>query len=576
VTLLLGARSRIERAPVFAMLAAAASLSEAEVPANGVLELTVPLAVPAGMAEAQVTSASLRIEAAAMQVIAPRSSPRGTDGTLALQPPPLPAGAEAILSRIEIDGLAVTPSVFAVRTGQAAFLPGDATPHWNIAAQPAEAALRFMLRPSGGSGFAPPAAAVPGFPMPGAGAAMYGAGLAGLSVATARGPGDRLDATMTPGTALPPGRVMLVVAAVPPGKDALPNEAASLPFAAAEIRAVWSVRQGKLAITLGDAPVATLPQAPPGTSIDFAPALRGALKAAIAGTAPLPSLRIAAPAGTKLRVGLTRPAVLFIAHPLPQPATIVLAGEASLMLDLPLPAPRALAATIEGSFGPVRLTSGSDVAVLPTRAGLVLAGAAWGARMIALSDIDRALPIRRVALFGRAAQAADLVVALHAGVPGVIGAALGTRLALAAAPSTRAEWHAADLPPPWNLPPHGATLWVVVHATRGSFLWHGLAEEPGDAALASPDGGGTWQHAASAFRARLCVHDPDGAPGAVSLALDGAVLAPDIAGGAQRFRHELAAPRPAELGRHVLVGFSALRDATLTISAAAAHYQGTA
>lgn len=546
-------------------------------PANAVRLVTVALTPgtphqlpldatpPPGMSEAIFDHARLHIEVLAETLRLPTASPNATKGALALRLTPPPKG-QARLARVEIDGLTLGASGFALRLGEACFLPGQDAPQWNAPPQPQEAALRLLLRPARGSGFAPPIAAAPAFPMPGKGAALYGTALGGAALALRRGPGDRLDLTLTPSPALPGVAAELLLGAVPPGEDRLqlPNEVASQPWRALELRAVWEVEAAGITVTLGSAPVATLEQPPtPGTVLDFAPALRAALKQAIAAGAAVPALTVASPVATSVRLGVSLAGLHWLAHA--PDATLRLTGN-EVAHDLPMPAPPTrLDAVVSGNFGPARLIGMADSTPAASRAGMVLGPGVQAARRLDLNEAERALPICRAALFGRSAAACEITLALHAGTPGVIGAPLGPPVALVLTGDAAPAWHLAEWAAPFLLPPHGGSVWLVARAGRGAFLWHGAADS--QEAMLSRDAAATWQRLAHAPLAQLAVHDPDGPPGALALRLNGVVAVPDIAGGQMRFRHDFAAPTAALRGADgaLTLGFAAARDATLTL-----------
>jgi hypothetical protein len=566
MTALRSQRSRAARAPLARAARGAARLATVAIEPGAGHAMAIDATPPPGIDSAQFDSATLHIEALEEARFLPRNAITST-GALALRLTPAPPQANAALARIEIDGLTLSAGS-PLRIGDARFLPGDDAPHWNFAAQPNEAALRLLLRPAAGQGFAPPIAAAPAFPMPGAGRDMYGNALGGAALVVRRGPGDRLDLTLTPNPTLAGTAVELLLGAVPPGEDTpqLPNEVAPVAWRAAELRSVWNVAQGGLVVTLGDAAVATLQQPPArGTTLDFAPALRAALKAAIASGVAPPVLTVTAPASTRLRLGVSLSGLRWIANP-PDATLAVLGAPAVLRLPLAAPDLERLAATITGRFGPARLVAAADTAPPASRAGLVVAGAAQGARMLTLTAAEQALPIRRAAVFGRAAAPCEVTLALHAGGPGVIGRRIGDPVAIAIAPAAMPAWHRADWSPPFLLPPHQGPVWLVARARRGALLWHARAED--GEALASPDDGGAWTRVPAAPLAQLHVHDPDGPPGALALSVDGRVLEPDIARGATAFRLDWQAP--AAILRNAAdalrLGFDAARDADVTVA----------
>lgn len=566
MTALRTARSRAARGPRARVPRGAVRLAIVVIEPGAGHGIALDATPPPGIDEASFDSATLHIAALEDARSLPRNGVNST-GALALRLTPAPPQASASLARIEIDGLTLS-AASPLRIGDARFLPGEDSPRWNFPAQPNEAALRLLLRPARGNGFAPPIAAAPAFPMPGAGRDMYGSALGGASLSVRRGPGDRLDLTLTPNPTLAGTAVELLLGALPPGDDTpqLPNEVAPVAWRATELRSVWNVAQGGIAITLGDAAVATLEQPPsPGTTVDFAPALRAALKAAIAsGTAP-PALTVTTPASTRLRLGVSLAGLRWIANP-PDATLAVLGAPAVLRIPLVAPDLERLDATISGRFGPARLIAGSDATPATSRAGLVVAGATQGARLLTLTMAEQALPIRRAGVFGRAATACEVTLALHAGAPGVVGARVGDPVAIAVTPTASPAWHRANWSPPFLLPPHRSPVWLVARARRGAFLWHARAED--GEALASPDEGGVWMRVPAAPLAQVHVHDPDGPPGALALRVDGAVLQADIAGGAKTFRLDWQAPAAvlARAAGALTLGFDAARDADVTVA----------
>jgi hypothetical protein len=147
-----------------------------------------------------------------------------------------------------------------------------------------------------------------------------------------------------------------------------------------------------------------------------------------------------------------------------------------------------LSFTIDGIYGPARLSIDSDTAAPETRRGFRVAGSARIARLVTLTAAETNLPLARIGLFGRASESCELLVSLHKGDPVRIGPAIAEPLSMELEPDTAPAWHRKEYAAPGLLPPQPAMLWLVVQATRGAFWWHGPLDGSGSTQRSEDDG----------------------------------------------------------------------------------------
>ena len=547
-------------------------------------DVPVPIPFLPGMDEVEVTTAAAAIGSRAVDRQTEHAGPGngGTSVTLVFNPPV--AGASVALGRIEIEGFALTAAAGIRRrvqptSGAAVFwnngsAQGSGSP---TGVEPEHAAHLLVSTENG-----PPFLAAPAYPMPGAGRALYGEALGGASLSAAldaSGGKARLVLTPRAGSAMP-GRLVVTVVGNAPGPDKpnLPNEAAPIAWTASRIVAFWRVHPATLTVeAVAGAKAITVAQLPgdPGRNFvdfDFAAAARGLSQPAYDGAAGQADLGLAlrvtstGPGAARLR--LDRAGVRYLRHPLLQPvqlrlrgapATVRLAGAAGGLR------PVALGLSVQGRLLPERLTDGSDEQPPDTRRGLLADGAAIRlARRTALTPAERALPMVRLAVFGRAAGAAEVLVTLHQGDPLRVGAPLGPPVVLTLGAASAPAWHQVALPPS-ILPPLPETIWVVLQATRGRFFWHGSPADD-DTALLSGDGGGSWADAATRPALQLAVREAVAGPTVLRLlwragAQDGTLSADASNGQAPAFGQRLLLAEDTQAAL-----LAAVADAPLTLA----------
>ncbi len=461
--------------------------------------------------------------------------------------------------------------------------------------------VHFMARPAAGSGFGPPAAAVPRFDMPGDAAGLYGPALGGAAMSLFVEDG-RVRAKLRFTPALPAAGVQLFLgnSELPIPTAGLPNEVTAAGWSAETVRAVFDVRPAGVTVTAGtgggEAPLVSRFDTDPGAvpiAVDFAPVARGLLGDAYPvsqGDDLGLALTVTADTPGNLRLRLGQARARYLRRPLPDAAARQLRG-APVTVELPLPAalvPSAVSFTVDGRYGPARLVAAADAAPGGSRHGFRVAGDVWLARRISLTAAERQLPLARAALFGRAGEAGELLLTLHGGDEARIGAALGEPVSLELAAAARPGWRRAELPSA-PLPPHPPALWLVARATRGVFWWHGELGEPGPAQR-SADGGTSWDTVDGRPTLQLAVLEVDPASGEprpllpLALGWEGGVLNADLVGVAGRgglpadFRRFWLA-EPADFlepltaaGEPLRLAFTCDRDVDLTVSDAVFTY----
>jgi len=542
------------------------------------------------MDEVEVGEAAAAIGSRPVERITDHAGPTGsaTEATMSLTP--LVVGAPVALKRIEIEGFSAGTEGVA-RTLSA---PG-LTVSWAagsaasiVGPLPGAEALHLLASPAQG----PPFLAAPAFPMPGAGARLYGDALGGCALAATRDASGRVRLVLTPGAA-PLAALRLTVVRLAAEAPRLPNEGQPVPWRAQSIRAVWALHPAALKVEAAAAgrtvTVAELPGDPSRFRVDFdfAAALRGLARPAYdaaSGTADLGlALRVTATGPGEARVLLDRVGLRYLRRPLARPERLSLRGAAAGPL---LPGalglrPAALDLALDGRFLPERLTNASDDTPAEPRQGLVAEASVRLARRTTLTDAERTLPIVRMAVFGRAAAPCELLLALHAGDALRVGARIGAPVALTLSPTALPAWHLALFPTPLP-PPLPPTLWLVAQVPRGRFLWHGAAPDD-DTALLSGDGGGSWAAAAHRPALQLAVRELAPSPSHLSLhwAAGGAAgpLADDAAGGTVEFRRRLvlsgdafASVLAATATAPLALRFACRRDVDLAVSEATFAY----
>ncbi len=574
----------------------------AEAPDPGVLlefpsggearEVPVPVPFLPGMDEVEVGAALAGIGTRAVERSTDHAGPsgNGTVATLSFAAPV--AGAPVSLLRIEIEGFSAG-TVGVARTLAAPGLvlswpAGSGTAE--VGALPGAEALHLLVSPASG----PPFLGAPSFPMPGAGGSLYGDALGG-AVLTASRAGGAVRLILTPQGAPPLASVKLTVVRLAPGTN-LPNEGTPVAWTATAIRAVWQLHPASLKVEAAvNSPggvgravtVAEMPGDPARRSIgfDFAAALRGLARPAYdaaQGAADLGlALRVTATGPGAARLRLDSAGLRYLRRPLLRPERLALRGAAAgVTLEGAGPGlrPDALDLGLDGTFLPERLTDASDETPVAARRGLVAEGMVRLARRSSLTEAERNLPVARLAVFGRAADDAEVLLTLHAGDTLRVGAPLGPAVSLTVAAGEAAAWHLAPLPAALALP-LPPVVWLVLAVPRGRFLWHGAAADD-DTALLSGDGGGSWTDAATRPALQIAVREPEATP--LPLALrwqaggSAGTISADAAGGegpAFRRRVLLAGPEGAAALAAVAAAalrldFACRRDVDLAVSEA--------
>lgn len=558
------------------------------------LEVPVPVPFLPGMDEIDIAAATAAIGSRPIERTTDHAGPGGsaTSATLSFTPPV--AGAPVSLLRIEIEGFSAG-NVAVARTLLAPGLTLSWAAGSSIAiagALPNAEALHLLASPASG----PPFLAAPPFPMPGAGGALYGDALGGCSLAATQAANGAVRLVLTPDGAAPPlAAVKLTVVRLAPDAPRLPNEGQPVPWRAQSIRAVWRMHPAVLKVEATGAgkavTVAEMPGDPgrPSIGFDFAAAMRGLARPAYdaaQGAADLGlALRVTAMGPGAARLRLDSAGLRYLRHPLSRPERLALRGApAALPLDGAGPGlrPEALDLALEGQFLPERLTDASDDAPPLARRGLVCEGTTRLARRTTLTMAERALPLVRLAVFGRAAAPTEVLLTLHGGDLLRVGAPLGPAMSLTLAPADAPAWClaplAAAVAPP--LPP---TVWLVVQVPRGRFLWHGAPADD-DSALLSGDAGGSWTDAATRPALQLAVREAMATPQPLSLRWEaagqaGSVVTDAAGGGGPAFQRRVLLAEdtsPAALAAvandSLALSFACRRDVDLSVSAATFAY----
>jgi hypothetical protein len=571
-----------------------------EFPSGGeARDIPVPIPFLPGMDEVEVTTAAAAIGSRAVERPSEHAGPSGsgTSSTLTFSPPV--AGAPVTLGRIEIEGFTLTAASGIRRRLQPT---SGAAVFWNSASGQAssgatgvepEHAVHILVSPDNG----PPFLAAPVYPMPGDGSALYGEALGGAAltcVLDASAGTARLVLTPQTGAATP-ARLVLTVVRNAPDKPNLPNEATPISWRAIRVTAIWRVQPANLKVeAVAGSKTVTVAQTPGAQGrdfidFDFAAAARSLCEpayAAAAGQTDLGlSLRVTAIGPGAARLRLSQAGVRYLQRSLSQSVKLGLRGAPAIVelrgADSGLH-PVALDLSVQGKLLPSRLTDGSDEQPPDPRRGLVAKEAIRLARRTALTPVERALPLVRVALFGRAAGASEILATLHQGDQMRVGVPLGPPVALTLESNPAASWHRIALTPA-ILPPLPEVIWVVLQATRGQFFWHGNPADD-DTALMSGDGGSSWADAATRPALQLSVHETTITPTVLPLRWRAAdrsgLLAPDITHGSRPdFAQHLlvaedtqAAPLAALALAPLTLAFTCRRDVDLSVTDATFAY----
>lgn len=556
-------------------------------------DVTVPVPVLPGMDEVEVGAASAAAGTRPVERATDHAGPSGsgTSATLGFTPPF--AGAPVSLLRIEIEGfsagseavarsLAAPGLTLSWAAGSAAATQGTL---------PGAQALHLLVSPASG----PPFLGAPAFPMPGAGGGLYGNALGGCALSASRAANGAVRLVLTPQGAPPLAALKLTVVRLAPEAPRLPNEGTPVPWRATAIRAVWQLHPAGLTIEATGAgravKVAEMPGDPARrfAPFDFAAALRGLVRPAYdaaQGAADLGlALRVTSRGPGAARLRLDSVGLRYLRRPLARPERLALRGA---QVELILAGaggglrPDALDLALDGTFLPERLTDASDDTPPGTRRGLVAEGVVKLARRSTLTEAERALPVARLAVFGRAAADAEILLTLHAGDTLRVGAPLGPAVSLAVAADEAPAWHLAPLATALALP-LPPVVWLVLAVPRGRFLWHGAAADD-DTALLSGDAGGSWAEAATRPAMQIAVREPVATPLPLPLrwnagAQAGAVSADASGGEGPGFRRRMllaGAPAATALAAAahapLRLAFACRRDVDLAVSEATFAY----
>lgn len=526
-------------------------------------DLPVPIPHLPGLDEIELQAASFTIASAAYERTqsVPAGSPSG--GSIGIALTGVAQGQRVSLTGIAISRLTLTPPdgiVYALSgSGGAVFWYIDDGDLVSSTSSPGGTVqqVHVLIRPGTGASAGPPIAAVPHFNMPGAGGALYGPALGGATLQVTRRSDGTADATITLSPAQPMTGCTMLIGTAAEGNAAigphagLPTEVTAVTWAAASAEGRFDTRAQDISVTAHAG--ATDPAAgalvtnfdtDPGASlrtVDFAPAARAALQTGYptATGADLGlGLRIEVGTPGSLYLGLGTVAARYVQRPDPVPATLALRG-APETVALPVPPglrPMGLSFRVDGRYGPARLVADADSAPAASRAGYRLAGPSRIARRLSLTTKEATLPLARLALYGRASEATELLVTRHGGDDTRLGAALGPPVSIPIPASDRTAWHRVDVPVPDGLPPHAAAMWLVAEATYGTFWWHADPAPAPVPAQSSPDAGDTWTLAALRPLAQAWVNETDPATGdpapllPVSLSGPPGILNGDIVG----------------------------------------------
>lgn len=557
-------------------------------------DVPVPVPLLPGMDEVEVAAATAAIGSRPVERTTDHVGPTGSGTSASIFFDPPVAGAPVLLRRIEIDGF----SAGNVAVARTLFAPG-LTLSWASGSStattgtlPGAEVLHLLASPASG----PPFLAAPAFRMPGAGGELYGDALGGCALSATRAPDGTVRLVLTPDGNVPPlTAVTLSVVRLASDLPQLPNEGRTVPWRAQSIRAVWRLHPAALKVEATGAGKAVTVAEMPGDvrrssiGFDFAAALRGLARPAYdvaQGAADLGlGLRVTATGPGAARLRLDSTGLRYLRRPLTRPERLALRGApASLRLAGAAPnlRPEALDLAFEGRFLPERLTDASDDAPLQPRRGLVAEGGIRLARRTTLTEAERALPLVRIAVFGRAALPTEMLLTLHAGDEKRIGAPLGSATSLSLVPAEAPSWLLAPLGAP-IAPPLPPVVWLVAQVPRGRFLWSGAAADD-DTALLSGDSGSSWTDAATRPALQLTVREPSATPLPIAVRWEtpgrtGSITADASGGLGPDFQRRVLLAEdssPAALAAVAIdpltLSFACRRDVDLSVSAATFAY----
>jgi len=385
--------------------------------------------------------------------------------------------------------------------------------------------VHLLVRPNSNGSFGPPMAAAPYFEMPGQGRDMYGPALGGASLSVFN-VGGKIKAVLMLTAPIPVASFKLIIGVSSENSGSvhggLPNDVGGISWSASAVTATYDVRPGGVSITASvpndqNEPVVSRFDTDPGNTpvnVDFAPVARSLIKSSYPSSSGDDlglQLNFSSDSPGKLRVNLAEAAARYLRHPLGGNTEELSLIGAPEHIKLPVPnnlKPAGMSFTIDGVYGPARLVIAADNALQNPRHGFRIANGTWLARRMHLSDVERRLPLARVALFGRASEQGELLVSLHSGDDVRIGPAIGEPVSIALAPASQPGWQRAGFPVDKMLPPHPDAVWVVAQVTRGVFWWHADMDNP-DSAQRSDDGGASWTLVTAKPALQLAVNEVD-------------------------------------------------------------------
>ena len=368
--------------------------------------------------------------------------------------------------------------------------------------------VHFLVRPKVGGAFGPPMAAVPYFEMPGAGKAMYGPALGGAVLSLYHDGDNKIRALLKFNPPLQTGTVKLLLGKTSSARDGphagLPNEIQGVNWRAATVVASYDIRPAGVSVnsTVPDdpnEPVVARFDTDPGdapVNIEFASVARSMLRTnypSSSGDDLGLRLKFTCDTPGKLRVNLTQASARYLRYPLADESISLHVQGAAESMNLAVPEdlrPAGVSFTLDGVYGPARLVAAADNTPAAARHGFRVAGNVQLARRISLTEREQNLPLIRVALFGRAGEAGELLISIHRGDATRIGPAIGPPYSLALEPASGVAWHRISFASDDLLPPQPEALWVVARATDGIFWWHATGESDVAVQRSTDDGAG--------------------------------------------------------------------------------------
>ena len=478
-------------------------------------DMAIPIPHLPGLDEIELTSASFSIASAAYERTQSVAAGSPSGGTVAITLGGVAAGQTVSLTGISLLGLTVEPpagTTYALKgSGGSVYWTLDGSDVVSSTSNPGGTIehLHILVQPGTGGSAGPPIVAAPHFNMPGAGGGLYGPALGGAVLSVTHKGSGRADAvlTLSPPQPMSACTVLVGTAGENGAHKGLPTDVAAVTWSATAAEARFDTRAQGITVTTHagatapeDGALVTTFESDPGAllrTVDFAPAARVALDQGYptATGADLGlTLRVAVATPGALHLQLGSVAARYVQRPLPLPAALALRG-APETVEIPLPAglrPLGLSFRADGRYGPARLIAAADATPQTSPEGYRVAGPQRMARRLTLNAKEATLPLVRLALYGRASAAGELLITRHGGDANRIGAALGPPVSLPVTPAPRPGWHRVDIPVRDGLPPQAQAFWISVEATEGVFWWHAEMQPTAAEAQVSTDEGTTW------------------------------------------------------------------------------------